>query len=132
VPLYTFELRDGSHRVQDTVGAELQDHAVAHDYAREVAWELMSGRERETRAWCLEVHEDGAPVLAIPFASVDPTLDHLERERRQVIEKWYDCRRSLQEAVTTARKTVRESRAAVARSRGRPYLAAANGERTIR
>jgi hypothetical protein len=133
MPLYTFELRDGSFRVQDTAGVRLRSRSAAREYAQGVARELMSGRERQTRTWCLEVYEDdGARVFAVPFASIDPTLDHLAPQARAMIEVWCDRCRSLQEAVSTARETVRESRALVARSRGRPYLASANGKRTIR
>jgi hypothetical protein len=133
VPLYTFELRDGSRRVQDTAGVQLCDRSAAHDYAQGVARELMGGCERETRTWCLEVYEDDAArVFVIPFASIDPTLDHLAPGARALIEDWCNRSRSLQEAVSAARDTVRESRALVARSRGKPYLATANGERTVR
>jgi hypothetical protein len=133
VPHYTFQLRDGARLIQDPMGVQLRDRSAARDYAQQVARELMSGREPETRMWCLDVHEDdSAHVLAIPFATIDPTLDHLGPELRSVIETWCDKLRSLQEAVSTARATLRESRALVAQSRGRPYLATANGERTIR
>lgn len=133
MPHYTFELRDGSRRVQDPTGTLLCDGSAAREYAQRVARELMSGRERETRTWCLEVYSDGGgPVWAIPFATIDPTLDHLRPHLRSLIEGWCDRCRLLQEAVSAASATMRESRALVARSRGEPYLAVTNGERTIR
>lgn len=133
MPLYTFELRDGSRRIQDPIGVQLHDHFAAYDYACEVVRELMSGREGETRTWRLDVYEGtAARAFAIPFASVDPTLDHLLPELRATVERWCERSRSLQEAVSAARVTVRESRALVARSRGKPYLAAEYGETTIR
>jgi hypothetical protein len=45
---------------------------------------------------------------------------------------FYDRIRSFREAMTAASITRRESRALVARSRGKPYLAAEFGQRTIR
>ncbi|MGB6536446.1 MAG: hypothetical protein WBF58_10855 [Xanthobacteraceae bacterium] len=133
MPHYTFELCDGSRRIQDRAGIQLHDRSAAHDYAQEVVRELMSGCERTTRTWCLEVYEDdGARVDAVSFVSIDPTLDHLAAAARTLIEGLCDRRRSFQEVVSTAQVTMRESRALVARSRGKPYLATANGERAIR
>lgn len=133
MPHYTFALRDGLCRVQDPAGVRLRNRSAARAYALQVAQELMAGRERETRTWCLEVYGDnGAGLCSIPFASIDPTLDHLTPDHRAVIEGWCDRARSLQEAISTARATVQESQALVARSRGKPYLAATNGKRTIR
>jgi hypothetical protein len=48
-----------------------------------------------------------------------------------MVDLCYRCR-LLQEAMSAASITMRESRALVARSRGKPYLAAAFGQRTIR
>ncbi len=133
MPVYTFELCDGLRRFHDAMGVQLRDRLAAHDYARDVARELMNGREAETRTWRLDVYEDdGVRVFAIPFASIDPTLDHLLPDLRATIERWCDRCRSLQEAVSAARRTLQESRALVARSRGKPYLAAEYGETIIR
>jgi hypothetical protein len=48
------------------------------------------------------------------------------------MEDLCDHCRSLNEVMSAASVTMRESRALVARSRGKPYLAAAFGQRTIR
>jgi hypothetical protein len=130
MPSYTFELRDGECPIETDV--ELPDREDAAAYGREVVRELMSSREEETRGWCLQIYEQGKLVCEIPFASVDRTLDHLRPDLRATVERWCQARRSLKEAAYAARMTMRESRALVARSRGKPYLAAERGKRTIR
>jgi hypothetical protein len=133
MPLYTFKLREGSAPVVDDAGIHFPDRAHALDYAKEVARELMQGREVQTRSWRLDIYENnGERAFELPFASVDPTLDHLVPEFRSAVERLCDSYRSWQEAVHAARATMRESRALVARSRGRPYLAAVAGKQTIR
>jgi hypothetical protein len=133
MPIYTFELRDGDRRIEDKSGVHLPDREHALHYALDVARELMNCREVQTRSWCLDVHDgNGARIFELPFASIDPTLDHLVPEMRTTIERMCDRARSLREVIAAARVTVRESRALVALSRGRPYLATELGERTIR
>ena len=133
MPLYTFELRDGSCGIADTSGVRLADRDQALCYAYDVIRELMSQCERETRTWQLDVYEDhDQRVFQIPFARLDETLDHLDLQLRRKIEDWCDRRRSLLEACSAASATVRESRALVARSRGKPYLAADRGQQVIR
>ena len=133
MPLYTFELREGFAPLADDTGVELptREHALA--YAKEVVRELMQGREAETRCWRLDVYEDHHErVFELPFAASDPTLDHLGPEFRRTVERVSNSRRSWREAVHGVRLTVRESRALVARSRGKPYLAAVLGRQTVR
>jgi hypothetical protein len=132
MPAYTFELRDGDRIVEDTSAVNLPDREHAFRYARDVARELMSCREAQTRTWRLDVYDSSARIFELPFASIDPTLDHLVPEMRATVEIICDRFRSLREAMAAARITVRESRALVALSRGRPYLATEMGERTIR
>jgi uncharacterized protein DUF6894 len=111
----------------------LPDRDRAFEYALDVAHELMSCREAQTRSWRLDVYDDqGERILELPFAGIDPTLDHLVPAMRTTVERMCDRYRSLREAMAAARVTVRESRALVALSRGRPYLATELGERTIR
>jgi hypothetical protein len=133
MPVYTFELRDGDRTVEDGSGVHLPDRDRAFQYALDVAQELMSCREAQTRTWRLDVYDsNGGRIFELPFASIDPTLDHLAPEMRTTVERVCDRHRSLREAMAAARVTVRESRALVALSRGRPYLATELGERTIR
>lgn len=133
MPLYTFELRDGSCGIADTVGVSFADRDQALYYAYDVIRELMSGCERETRSWRLDVYEDhDRRVFEIPFSRLDETLDHLDPRLRCKIEDLCNRSRSLREACSAASVTMRESRALVARSRGKPYLAIDRGQQVIR
>ena len=132
--IYTFILRDGRGDVEDTTGVELPDRDNALRYARDVVYELMRSRELETRSWRLEIYESGAdgPICEIPFASVDPSLDHLTPKLRTMVESVSERQRLLGDVIHTAEATIQESRALVARSRGRPYLASRFGKSVIR
>jgi hypothetical protein len=133
MPVYTFELRDGGEPTADESGVILPDREHALAYAHDVVRELLKGREKEARTWRLNVYEDSAGrVFEIPFATLDQTLDGLQPELRRTIEVFSERHWSLREAFYDARATVRESRALIAMSRGKPYLAAERGERTIR
>jgi hypothetical protein len=132
-PTYTFKLRNDGRAVEDDTGIALVDNASAYRYARDVARELMRSREIQTRYWLLEVYRDGeGPLFDILFASVDPTLDHLRRELRSLVEKVSENKRALRDIANAAYLTMRESKSLLARSRGKPYLIAENGEITIR
>jgi len=132
MPTYTFALRDGGPPIEDETGIGLTDRAQALGYAHQVAHELMKSRERKTRSWRLDVFEEGERIYEIPFARIDSTLDGLPPQLRGSLEQVCDSLRSLRETVHASRVAVRESKALVARSRGRPYLATDRGERTIR
>ena len=73
-----------------------------------------------------------APIFEIPFAKLDPTLDHLTREHRKLVEHHSRLIRSLKDAVYAARLSESEARSLVALSRGKPYLAADRGRKVIR
>ena len=133
MPTYTFKLRSDAGWVADNVGATLADNAVAYRYACRVARELMRCRELQTRYWLLEVYQDGqGQLFDILFATVDPTLDHLRRESRAVVESVSEKKRALKDVIYDVGLTVRESQALLARSSGRPHLISDNGEITIR
>lgn len=133
MPVYTFKLRDGAGSVDDESGVVLRDRDLALDYAHDVVKELLKGQELEVRTWRLDVYEDEVlHVFAIPFATLDDTLDFCQPELRKTIELLAERQRALREVVHNARNTLREARALVAMSRGKPYLAAERGERTIR
>jgi len=133
--VYTFRVRDGRGDAEDTTGVELPDRDGAVRYAREVVHELMRSRELETRSWCLEIYENGdgeRPICEIPFASVDPSLDHLTPKLRIMVESMSERKRLLSDVIHNVKGTIQESRALVARSRGRPYLASQFGKPVIR
>lgn len=131
MPLYTFELQDGDHPVGDDTGEWFADRERALDHAHVVARELMNAREFQTRTWCLDVYEDGGRVEQIPFAHLDRTLDHLNPTLRTHVERCCDRMRDFKQAMSAARATIQESRALIARSRGKPYLATDRGTPTI-
>jgi len=133
MPTYTFKLMDDDGGVADDVGVRLADPKVAYCHACVVAHQLMDHREARTRSWRLDVYENGAKKLfEILFASIDETLDHLKPENRKLVEMTAIRRRLLQDTLHAARISYRESHALVARSRGKPYLAAYHGQKTIR
>ena len=130
---YTFTVRGDGHDNSDDMGIALADNASAYRYARTVARELMRCRERQTRYWRIKVYRDGeGPVFDVLFASVDPTLDHLRRELRALVESVSEKTGALKEVLYACELSLRESRSLLARSRGQPYLIAENGEVTIR
>src|SRR5262249_23770313 len=133
MPTYTFKLHDGGGGLEDKTGVKLADEHAAIRYAYDVVYELMKSRELETRCWQLDVHAaDGERICEIPFASIDPTLDHLPADLRSLVESIAEHRRLLVDTLHTVSVTIQESRALVARARGKPYLASRFGKRTIR
>ena len=132
-PTYTFKLRNDGCEIDDDVGIALTDNTSAYRYALSVARELMRCREIQTRYWELEVYRGGeGPLFDILFATVDPALDHLRHELGSLVEKVSGKKRALKNVMYAAHLTLRESKSLVARSRGKPYLIAENGEITIR
>jgi hypothetical protein len=133
MPIYTFKLYDGCGALEDRTGVALTDDQSAIRYARDVVHELMKHREVETRCWQLDVYEEGGKhVCEISFASVDPTLNHLSPELRAKVESLSEQKRFLSDARHALRVTLAESRALIARARGKPYLASRFGKPTIR
>ena len=135
MPTYTFKLRDGRGGLEDATGVALPNRDAALRYGHDVVHELMRSRELETRPWCLEVYEgDGndSPIGEIPFASVDPSLDHLAPNLRTMVEGVSERKRLLSDVIHTVKDTIQESRALVARARGKPYLASRFGRPVIR
>jgi hypothetical protein len=134
MPVYTFKLRDGRGGVEDATGVAFPSRDSALRYAHDVVHELMRSREIETRPWCLAIYEgaDDSPICEIPFASVDPSLDHLAPTLRSMVESMSERKRLLSDVIHTAKGTIQESRALVARARGKPYLASRFGKAVIR
>jgi hypothetical protein len=120
MPIYSFKLRDGSGTLEDENGVELADDNSATQYGHDVAHELMKSRELETRSWCLDVYEEGGGRIGeIPFARVDPTLDHLTPKWRTAVEGIAERKRLLGDVISAVDATVQESRALVARAASR-------------
>ena len=130
---YTFRVLDGCGDIDDESGVTFRSRDRAIRYARDIVHELMRNREVKTRSWRLDVYENGdGPICTIPFASIDPTLDHLLPNLRMAVEMASERRRLFCEVLHAANDTMQESRALVARSRGKPYLASWLGRSTIR
>jgi hypothetical protein len=130
---YTFKLADDGGGIEDDTGVNLPNTESAYGYACDVARELMHHREQRTRHWRLDVYQDnGEKAFEIPFASLDQTLDHLSGEVRESVERTAWRVRSLTDTYEAAKVTVREAKSLVARSRGKPYLAADHGQKIIR
>src|SRR5262249_39661495 len=132
MPRYTFRLRDDDTGAEDDTGVSLPDDKIAYRYACNVVHELMQHREERTRSWQLEVFGDGEKVFEIPFATLDPTLDHLSASLRDLVEHNAQRVRSLKGSWCATQVTVHETRSLVARSRGKPYLAVVRGRKIIR
>jgi hypothetical protein len=133
VPTYTFTLRGDGRDNSDDMGIALADNASAYRYACTVARELMRCRETQTPYWRIKVYRDGeGPVFDVLFATVDPTLDHLRRELRALVESASAKTGALKDVLYACEASLRESQSLLARSRGKPYLIAENGEITIR
>jgi hypothetical protein len=133
MPRYTFKLCDDGGGVEDNIGVSLPNAEIAYRYACDVASELMSCRELRTRHWQLDVYEvERKKIFEIPFARIDPTLNHLTMEQRGLVEHSSRIIRSLKDALYAARLTGREASSLVARSRGKPYLATDRGRKLIR
>jgi len=133
MPTYTFKLLDDDSGVTDDLGIRLPNTKAAYGYACDVAHEMMDHREAATRSWRLDVYENGAKKLfEILFATIDETLNHLKPDNRKLVELTAVRRRLLHDTFHAAWITCRESQALIARSRGRLYLAADRGEKTIR
>ena len=60
---------------------------------------------------------------------MDPTLDHLAPDLRQLVERLAESKRSLSETVFSSESLVLGIRAADAKRNGKPYIAAQFGRR---
>jgi hypothetical protein len=128
VPLYFFSVRNGSGNLFDEDGVELSDVGAAQEHARCLARELMFRNEARKRHWWVFVL-DGArrELYSLPFVAVDDSIQHLNVESRRLIQQMCEKRLALAEAVFASKMGVLQARAAVARSKSRPFLAACNG-----
>jgi hypothetical protein len=128
--MYYFNLRDGGAGVLDVEGTELPDVSAARSYAVRVARELLWPHEIQKRAWRVDVCDnEGKAVFVLPFAQVDPSLDHLDRGLRELIERLSEARRRLGETIFRSEALALHFRASDARRMGKPYLAAHRGQR---
>jgi hypothetical protein len=132
VPLYYFGVRNGSGNLADEDGIELPNAEAAREYACALARELMFRNETRRRHWLLFVRDsEGNELFAMPFVSVDESIQHLSPESRRLIQQTSEKKLALAEAMFASRMGVMRARATIARSRSRPYLAAYKGRNVI-
>jgi hypothetical protein len=125
---YYFNLLTQEGVICDPEGTDLADFSSAWEHARGVACELMRDNELRTRSWRLDVCDSSGRVcFHLLFAAVDETLDELPPELRNSIERCCTAAASLNETIHASRLTLFETKALLAHSEGRPYLAAING-----
>jgi hypothetical protein len=126
---FYFKVRDGADGIADDEGVELADAAAAKAYAIDVAREVMKGDEVKKRPWLLEVRDqEGAIVVEVRFAAVDPTLDHLDADLRVLVERMAEDRRRIQETLHVSSCLVALGVGST-RSVRKPYLIAVDGQR---
>jgi len=128
MPTYYFHLNGQHGRVLDPEGVELLDQAHAREYARQVALELMHGREAKTRSWRLEVLDTSkTPIFELLFASVDPLLARLPPNLRTSVEQVSAQTGHVRDAIIDVRNSLHRLRGTLAKANGEPYLAVLDG-----
>ena len=126
---YYFHLRDGHRGYRDSEGVSLPNHGAAEEHARRVGSELLKNREQKTRHWRIQVQDEREQTLfEIALITLDRTLSHLSPFHRKALEELSQRRYALSEAIAQASAVQVQARALIAKSRGRPYLAANQGD----
>ena len=132
MPRFFFHVRNGLGDLVDREGTELPDIMTARTYARDLARELMMRNEARKRHWHVVICDaDGHELFDFPFVSVDESIRHLNAKSRRLNEVMCEKGMALAEALFESRMTVLRTRATVARSRARPYVAADRGHAVV-
>jgi hypothetical protein len=128
MPTFHFALRHDGRRVADLEGTELPDKTAAHEYACEVARELMAHSECRRRHWRIEVYDEAEALISdVLFATVDPTLEGLEWRLRDQIVLLAENMAVAKTLAFQSRLIVLHSQAFAARAARKPFLAAKEG-----
>lgn len=128
--VYYFHVRNGAGDIADREGTDLPDQAAAGAHAVEVIRELLRANEIKKRPWRLDVCDQKDQTLfTLAFSAVDPSLDHLPRETRDLVESLCESRRRLAETMHVSRGIMARSLAIEAQVKGKPYLITKSGER---
>jgi hypothetical protein len=128
MPMYFFNLKTTNANIRDPYGTELHDEEAAWELARQTACELMKRRESQTRSWRIDVrNSDGLQCFELLFATVDETIMVLEPELRGLIENLHRKQASLTDAIAAVQLSLLQIQGTIARSKGKPYLAALDG-----
>ena len=126
---FHFHLRARGRIHRDREGTELPDAAAAREHAAAVGNELMQHGNGATRHWSLRVDDEaGKQLFDVYLSDNDPSLAAYSPQARALVGE--TCRRvgALTDALAAARATCMESRALLARARGKPQLVYARGE----
>jgi hypothetical protein len=104
-------------------GSECRDLAATRSYAKGVATELMHNCHRATRLWSLRVEDDEARhVFDLFFADV-ADQDEVSEEAQALARETSRRLAALIDTASSARDTMMQSAALLARARGKPQLA---------
>ena len=125
MPVFYFHLRNGNCEFRDDQGQELPDVQAARNHAIRVARELIRKSEIEERHCRLDVYDESGLVAEVPFATVDPTLDHLSPDLRQLVERICETRREFAETLSSMEFLVLRLRQM--RGLSNPYLVTQDG-----
>jgi hypothetical protein len=91
-----------------------------------VARELLRGDGTKKDLWCLQVADRWGRILfTVPFSVVDPNLDHLQQETRELVAQTRDARRRLVEQMFWSHQLMAHAHAR--RRPAKPYLIAESG-----
>ena len=128
MPRYYFNLKRRDGTLVDPDGVDLPDQAAAREHALQVIDELMRNANVRTRGWRLAVMDEGRQsCFELLFASYDDSMAHLTPELRSSVELIHRRHALLTDAIVDVRATMLQIRGTLARSDGRPYIAAENG-----
>jgi len=130
---YYFQLKDGYRGFADHSGVRLPSDDAAREHAHRVAAELMKNREQKARHWRIAVRDEhGKTLFEVPFIAIDGTLSHLSPPLKKAMEELSQRCYALREAIAAARTVQIQAKAVMAKSRGRPHLAADHGEEIVK
>ena len=129
---YFFNLRNAQGGYVDRTGVELADDDAARMYACLVAGELMKNREIQAWHWRIDVRDsEGRRLFEVAFVSHDPRVRRMHPSHQEKLEKLSERRCELAEAMDQSRAVKQQAKAVVAKARGKPYLAADEGEEVL-
>ena len=130
MPTYTFRLKGGGPALEDSDGVDLPNVDAALSYRGDVARELMGCRELLSEYWRLDVYENNTLAFQVPLFALNSAF--FTPKKRAVEERTRARQLALNELLQSTHITMRESRALVARSRGKPYMVTDSGEEVTR
>ncbi|HET7848516.1 MAG TPA: hypothetical protein VFL51_05580 [Pseudolabrys sp.] len=130
MPRYVFDLNTGREVFRDPDGMELADATAAEAHGAAVVREIIRNNKAQTSAWRLQIHTgEREPCFEILFASVDDSIRHLPLKVQALVRQGSSTTASLMETFQAVQLTLLRAKAAIARSRKHPYIAASDGVR---